>query len=95
MISMDESKILFDAFLNTQDNKNEETNHLCLISNEPLKNNYIKLECGHMFNYNELYNEVFDKSPEFTSYNDIKYFVYVFIRFAASSPRTINFFTFD
>ena len=64
MISMNDSKILFDTFLNIQDDKNEEINNICLISNEPLKNNYIKLECGHIFNYNELYYEVLEQKTK-------------------------------
>ena len=42
-----------------QDNTNEtNTEDLCLITNENLEDNYIKLKCGHKFNYLPLYNEV-------------------------------------
>lgn len=33
-------------------------NDKCLISQEPLCDNYIELECGHKFNYLALYDEV-------------------------------------
>lgn len=35
-----------------------ESNNTCLISGNNLTNNYIKLVCGHKYNYKELYNEV-------------------------------------
>ena len=44
--------------INTYEDINEENNR-CLITNEKLKNNYIELYCGHKFNYEALYNEVF------------------------------------
>tara|TARA_B110000008_G_scaffold228650_1_gene230804 strand:- start:2248 stop:2850 length:603 start_codon:yes stop_codon:yes gene_type:complete len=46
---------LFVELLN-QDEEIEE--NICLITNEKLENNYIKLNCNHKFNYLALYNEV-------------------------------------
>ena len=37
---------------------NENTNAECLISKEKLNNTTVKLECGHTFNYEPLYNEI-------------------------------------
>ena len=37
-----------DTYLNSNE---------CLISNKPLDNNYITLDCNHKFNYQELYDE--------------------------------------
>ena len=48
---------LFNNILNEIDN-NSNRNDICLISNNKLENNYIKLDCGHCFNYIPLYNEV-------------------------------------
>ena len=31
---------------------------LCLITNQKLKSNFIKLICGHKFNYESIFNEV-------------------------------------
>lgn len=43
--------------LSNEDNKKEEEN-VCLISGEKIDENYIKLDCGHCFNYNCLFNEL-------------------------------------
>ena len=46
----------FNYILNNNVNNNRESN-LCLISNKELTDNYISLNCGHKFNYLEIYNE--------------------------------------
>lgn len=33
----------------------------CLISGEPLREYSVKLECGHTFNYDEIFNEVYQQ----------------------------------
>ena len=33
-------------------------NNICLISNEPLNEKHIKLDCSHCFNYGPLYYEI-------------------------------------
>jgi hypothetical protein len=38
--------------------KTEEDNDLCLITNQPLTDNYVKLDCGHKFNYCPLYQDI-------------------------------------
>jgi hypothetical protein len=43
---------------NNNNNNGKETN-LCLISNNELMVNYVKLDCDHCFNYISLYNEIF------------------------------------
>ena len=45
--------------------KTEEDNKLCLISNEPLKDYFVKLNCGHMFNYIPLYNDIKNHKNKF------------------------------
>lgn len=54
---------LFKSLL---ESKTSETNYenQCLISNELLSDNSIKLECGHSFNYQPLYNEVYVQKIE-------------------------------
>ena len=51
---------LFKEFLQDDTNDTNDTNieDLCLITNENLEDNYIKLSCGHKFNYLPLHNEV-------------------------------------
>ena len=46
--------------LDVEDNeqKTEEDNKLCLISNQPLTDKFIQMECGHKFNYMPLYLDV-------------------------------------
>lgn len=46
---------LFEELLNQEEEIEE---NICLITNEKLENNYIKLNCNHKFNYLALYNEV-------------------------------------
>jgi len=47
--------------LSTEDSVND---NVCLISNQPLENNCIKLSCGHKFNYSSIFNEIkYQKSP--------------------------------
>jgi len=54
----------FNEILNlNEDNDDEETknsdnDHKCLISNLPLDDNHITLNCNHKFNYVSIYNEV-------------------------------------
>ena len=47
-------------------NKNDEDNNIdlnyndiCLITNEPLTDKFVTMECGHKFNYIPLYNDLF------------------------------------
>ena len=63
---MNDSKKLFDIFLNNMDdndNKNLQDD-ICLISNEPLIDNFITLTCKHRFNYIELYKEVVEQKTK-------------------------------
>ena len=52
-----EDNIDFYSALNDSDEENENTN-MCLISQNILDENAITLNCGHSFNYIDLYNEV-------------------------------------
>jgi len=38
--------------------KEETDENVCLITNFPLKDRYVQLECGHKFNYDALYNDL-------------------------------------
>lgn len=50
---------IFKSILN-QDVYSSDVSY-CLISNEPLVKNYITLECGHSFNYESIYQEVYQQ----------------------------------
>jgi sarcosine oxidase delta subunit len=41
-----------------ENNKDDDEN-ICLITFEPLTDNHVKLYCGHCFNYEAIYNEVY------------------------------------
>nr|UZT28964.1 hypothetical protein [Nucleocytoviricota sp.]UZT29108.1 hypothetical protein [Nucleocytoviricota sp.] len=43
--------------INKKNNNNLSNDDICLISNKPLIDNYIVLDCQHKFNYEDLYNE--------------------------------------
>lgn len=49
------NKLLYKE-LNKKSTNN--TNNICLISNEKLSSTHIKLECGHLFNYKAIFKEI-------------------------------------
>jgi hypothetical protein len=48
-------------------NKTELDNNLCLISKLPLTDNFVKLVCGHQFNYIPLYNDIVNHKLKFNN----------------------------
>ena len=42
----------------------------CLITNEPLVDKYVKLECGHCFNYVPLYYDIYNHKKKFNRMED-------------------------
>ena len=59
-----------------QDLNDADSENICLITNEPLVENYVKLECGHTFNYLPLYYDIYNHKKKFnsmeTSYGHLK-----------------------
>ena len=56
----------FDELKKMLDNDNEKNNYMeneeiCYITNEPLQKNYIKMNCGHTFNYEPLFKEIYNQ----------------------------------
>lgn len=43
----------------------QEEPFLCLISNMPLTENFVKMNCGHKFNYIPLYNDILNHKKKF------------------------------
>jgi hypothetical protein len=41
--------------------------HLCLISQKPLTENYVVLECNHKFNYNAIFHDVLNHKKKFNT----------------------------
>jgi hypothetical protein len=62
---------LFKSYLNKESScEISSLNKCCLISGEILTNNHITLDCGHMFNLNELYNEVVQQKAKVNCYSN-------------------------
>lgn len=51
--------------LDIDDIYNDDDNNLCLITNQPLVENFIKMECGHKFNYLPLFNDIKNHKQKF------------------------------
>ena len=60
-----EDDIDFYQELNISSNK--DFNDVCLISNEPLTRNSIRLPCNHTFNYLPLYKEICKQKNKYNS----------------------------
>jgi len=37
----------------------------CMITHTPLQNSYVTLECGHMFNYDAIFNDIYNHKKQF------------------------------
>jgi hypothetical protein len=48
--------------------KTEEDNNLCLITNQPLEDKFVQLICGHKFNYKPLYIDIKNHKQKFNNY---------------------------
>lgn len=59
-----------------EDLNDADSDNICLITNEALVDNYVKLECGHTFNYLPLYYDIYNHKKKFnsmeTSYGHLK-----------------------
>lgn len=47
--------------------KTEEDNNLCLITNQPLIDKFVTMECGHKFNYLPLFNDLVNHKKKFNN----------------------------
>jgi hypothetical protein len=60
----------YSELYNSLDNKQTETQDevpVCLITNEPLTEDFVKMACGHMFNYIPLYYDILNHKKKFNS----------------------------
>jgi hypothetical protein len=48
-----------------EDDKEKENEEVCLITNMPLTENYVTLECNHKFNYIPLFNDIKNHKKKF------------------------------
>ena len=51
--------------LDIEDEYNNDNDNLCLITNQPLTENFIKMECGHKFNYLPLFYDIKNHKQKF------------------------------
>ena len=59
------NKLLNKENVKNENVKNEE--NICLISNEELTDNFVKLNCGHSFNYLPLYKDLVNQKQTLPS----------------------------
>jgi len=57
----------YDELYKSLDNVDEYKNDVCLITNEPLTENYVTLECNHKFNYIPLFNDIKNHKKKFNN----------------------------
>ena len=58
----------YEELYKSQDEKDEKQDeNECLISNLPLTSHYVKLECGHKFNYEPLYNDIVNHKKKYNA----------------------------
>ncbi len=56
----------FEELYKSLDNEEEKNNeNVCLITNKPLTEKYVELECKHKFNYVPLYNDLVNHKKKF------------------------------
>jgi len=53
--------------LDSKDHDNSEELNVCLITNEPLTDNFVKMNCGHKFNYVPLFKDILNHKKKFNS----------------------------
>jgi hypothetical protein len=72
--NIDFYKLLTETFEkdNNMNETLEQNQKVCLITQEPLRENYVKLKCGHTFNYKPLYNEIYNYNYSCTILNNYK-----------------------
>jgi sarcosine oxidase delta subunit len=57
----------FLELLDAEFEKEDDHENICLITFEPLTDNHVQLYCGHSFNYEAIYNEVFQQKHKYIS----------------------------
>ena len=62
-----------NLYNDTDDSDNEcnNNNEICLITYEPLTTNYVKMNCGHKFNYLPLFNDIVNHKLK---YNNLEHY---------------------
>jgi hypothetical protein len=58
---------LYKSLDDNDDDKVEKENNLCLITNQPLIDNYVTMKCGHKFNYIPLFKDIYNHKKNFNN----------------------------
>ena len=58
--------------LDEPSSSNDTVQDVCLISNQPLTENFVTMECGHKFNYVPLFNDIKNHKKKFNSLEAFK-----------------------
>jgi len=66
----------FNELNSLQEDTEENSNNVCLITNELLDENYIELECGHKFNYLPLLKDVLNHKQKYNNLESKKEMLY-------------------
>jgi hypothetical protein len=56
-----------ELYKSLDDEENDQEENLCLITNMPLTNPFVEMECGHKFNYEPLYNDVLNHKKKYNN----------------------------
>lgn len=57
----------YDELYKSLDDKEEDSTGRCLITNNPLEEDCVVFECNHKFNYDAIYNDIFNHKKKYNS----------------------------
>ena len=58
---------LYKSLDEDEDKNKKDSDNICLITNQPLTDKFVELNCGHKFNYLPLYNDVYNHKKKFNN----------------------------
>jgi hypothetical protein len=64
---MEQSSFYEQLYASLSTDDGDATTECCLITDEPLVDKYVELNCGHKFNYVPLYNDILNHKQKFNS----------------------------
>lgn len=62
----DECFALFNEIIAEENTNNEDDSKYCLITHDELREGYVTLTCGHVFNYVSLFNEIQQQKTKYS-----------------------------
>lgn len=58
---------LYKSLDEDEDQNKKDSDNICLITNQPLTDKFVKLNCEHKFNYIPLYNDIYNHKKKFNN----------------------------